>query len=210
MEEDQKPFIFEKREVALIFISMILMAFLSFTLGVKVGKSYTFKKEGFTKEDEKVLKLKSNLEEEIEAKVNIESSKDLEETKDAAINLRKLEEEFEKVEAEDVALKEAVIKKTGVEVEVRPRKEFKNKWTILLGTYRARDEAEKFADGFRIRGYEPVVWRFIQEVENEARGTIFRVSLGSWDKRVEAQEYILEQGSLFGPDAKNIRYVQFE
>lgn len=213
MEEDQKPFIFEKREVALIFICMILMAFLTFTLGVKVGKTYTFKKEGFTKEDEKSLKLKSDLEEQIEAKVNIETPEDLKETKEAITNFRKLEDEFKKVDLKDVAPKEAPKKDLAeTDIEERPLKEFKEKWTILLGTYRARGDAEKFADGFRIRGYEPVIWRFIQEVEDGPRGVVYRVSLGAWDKNNKrgAQEYILENSSLFGSEKGNIKYVQFE
>jgi len=197
MDDEQRPFIFEKREVALIFICMILIAFLSFSMGVKVGKNYTFKEEGFIKEDKKALKLKSNLEEEIEAKVYIESEKDLEETKENISNFNKLEDEFKKVK-EEVIAEEAPAKVVAKEIvqdkiEKKPRSKFSGKFTIELGTYRTFTDSEKFADGFRIRGYDPI----IEESDTFDHGIMYRVSLGVFSTKKEAQEYVLNESSLF-------------
>ena len=105
-------------------------------MGVKVGKNYTFKKEGFEKQDRAQLKLKSSLEESIEAKVNIESAEDLKETKDAMTNIQKLQEELKKVEEEEAVKKEAPkVEKTVERVEKRPRYKYAGKYTIQLGTY---------------------------------------------------------------------------
>ncbi len=194
MEEDQKPFIFEKREIALIFICMILISFLSFSMGVKVGKSYTFKKEGFEKEDRDQLRLKSELEESIEKKINIESREDLEETKESIKNFQKLTEELKKVEAQELVKNEVPAKAKAIErVEKRPRYKYTGKYTISLGTYRSQADSRKFADGFSIRGYETI----IQEVEIPDQGIMYRVSLGVFASKKEAKEYVKAESSLF-------------
>ena len=195
MEEDQRPFIFEKREIALIFICMILMAFLSFSIGVKVGKNYTFKKEGFEKEDRDKLKLKSELEESIEAKVNIESQEDLQETKDTIKNFQKLQDELKKVQLEEEMVNETVdpVENPKENIVKRPGNKFAGKFTIQLGTYRSQADSKKFADGFSIRGYDTI----IQEIESPEQGIVYRVSLGVFDSEEEAQEYVNTESSLF-------------
>jgi cell division septation protein DedD len=205
MEEDSKPFIFEKREIALIFICMILIAFLSFSMGVKVGKSYSFKKEGFVKEDREKIKLKSELEESIEAKVNIESEEDLEETKEGLENFQKLRDELKKVEEEEVVIeKSAPAKQLEKMVEKRPRYKYAGKYTIQLGTYRSEADSRKFADGFSIRGYEPI----IQEIDSPGKGLMYRVSLGVFDSKNEALEYVKTESSLFR--GQDYLFTQFE
>ena len=55
------------------------------------------------------------------------------------------------------------------------------------------EDAEKFANGFRVRGYNPV----INEVEIENRGSWFRVSLGVFDTIEDTKEFIIKEKSLF-------------
>ena len=205
MEEDSKPFIFEKREIALIFICMILIAFLSFSMGVKVGKSYSFKKEGFIKEDREKIKLKSELEESIEAQVNIESDEDLEESKEGLENFKKLQEELKKVEEEEVVIeRSAPTKQPEKAVEKRSRYKYAGKYTIQLGTYRSQADSRKFADGFSIRGYETI----IQEIESPEKGVMYRVSLGVFDSKGKAKEYVKSESSLFR--GQDYLFTQFE
>ena len=64
---------------------------------------------------------------------------------------------------------------------------------MQLGSYRSYGDAEKFADGFRIRGYEPI----IQEIEIKDKGMVYRVSVGAFANQNEANEYILSEKSLF-------------
>lgn len=67
MESNTKLYVFAKKEVALIFIFMILIAITSFVMGVKIGKSYSLELAGVTPEDQKkVVELLSKNEESLE------------------------------------------------------------------------------------------------------------------------------------------------
>ena len=59
MEENNKLFVFEKKEVILIFLFIILIAVISFTLGVRTGKQLSLKHDGYTESDVKNINLKS-------------------------------------------------------------------------------------------------------------------------------------------------------
>jgi len=70
---------------------------------------------------------------------------------------------------------------------------YSGKYTIQMGSHQTMADAEKFADGFRIRGYNPI----IQEVEISGRGVWYRVNLGVFDSLSDAKDYVLKQKSLF-------------
>jgi len=70
---------------------------------------------------------------------------------------------------------------------------YAGKYTIQLGSYQTKEEAEQFAEGFRLRGYTPV----INEVSVATKGTWFRVNLGIFDTVLDAKDYILKERSLF-------------
>jgi len=72
------------------------------------------------------------------------------------------------------------------------RDEFSGKFTVQIGSHRSRQEAEKFADGFRIRGYEPI----ISEVNISGKGMWYRVSLGAFKTIQEAKEFISKEKTL--------------
>ncbi len=78
------------------------------------------------------------------------------------------------------------------------------KYTIQLASYRAIKDAEQFANGFKIRGYNPI----INEVDLKDKGIWYRVSLGIFESIADAKEYLLEEKSLFyGMDP---RFVKFD
>ena len=66
MEDNNKLFVFEKKEVMLIFIFIILVAVISFTLGVRTGKQLSLKSDEYTSEDINNINLKSVDEEFVE------------------------------------------------------------------------------------------------------------------------------------------------
>ena len=70
---------------------------------------------------------------------------------------------------------------------------YTGKHTIQLGSYRTVDEAKKFASGFKVRGYNPIIY----EVNLGEKGVWYRVNLGVFDSVVEAKEYIEKENSLF-------------
>ena len=65
MDENTKLYVFSKREVALIFLFMFLIAVTSFVFGVKVGKDYSFEKSGFIPQDKEKIDLLSGQEEKV-------------------------------------------------------------------------------------------------------------------------------------------------
>lgn len=204
MEDKTNLYVFSKKEVILIFFFMVLIAGLSFVLGVKVGKSFTLNDEGMNDSNiVKTIELHSKLEEKVNEMTNPEveeSSEKPKETVSTAEESRKLLEE----EAKKVASGEFNTEKPKSEVAVKSAKEtvhednslqgkYKGKFTIQLGSYKELADAEKFSDGFRVRGYNPIIY----EVELADKGTWYRVNLGVFDSVNETKEYILQEKSLF-------------
>ncbi len=94
----------------------------------------------------------------------------------------------------------AVDKKT-LEV-LRKKDDLSGKFTIQLGSYRSIRVAEDFADGFRVRGYNPI----INEVTLKS-GTWYRVSLGVFDNIGQTKDYINKEKSLLrGTDYVIVRF----
>jgi cell division septation protein DedD len=73
------------------------------------------------------------------------------------------------------------------------RDQYRGKFTIQLGSYQSLDDAESFADGFRIRGYRPI----INEVDIKKRGIWYRVSLGIFESVGKAKDYVIREKTLF-------------
>jgi cell division protein FtsN len=99
MDENTKLFIFDKKEIAVLFIFMLLLTTISFMLGIRVGKEFSFKKNNIQSEDVRLVDLKSSKEESIERRYKDIESKSLEQTSgnqevdlmDYSINRAKLE-----------------------------------------------------------------------------------------------------------------------
>lgn len=105
-----------------------------------------------------------------------------------------IEQEDETARPESLlAISDDVVKEENDKIKDDLRDEYSGKYTIQLGSHRSINDAKKFADGFKIRGYEPI----INEVEIKGKGTWFRVSLGSFSTINDAKSYIIKEKSLF-------------
>jgi cell division septation protein DedD len=228
MNEKTKLLIFDKKEVLLIFVFTILTAVISFSIGVKVGKTYTYRLDGFMPEDKKeveqasAIDLKSTEEEQMqdlisEKKNNASTEKNAdvngEEQNDTSYN--KLREEFERLDqapekkspesisvpdqamnnsnAQPVAVEQDAQEQLTLRKDLPNREKYLGKYTIQLGSHRNLSEAKKFADGFKVLGYNPI----INEVELANKGVWYRVSLGIFESSAQAKDYIKKEHSLF-------------
>lgn len=237
MDENTKLYVFSKREVALIFLFMFLIAITSFIFGVKVGKSYSFDQSDLTPMDRQKVDLLSGQEELVNDVVEETTQPATTAPEAQDTNLRdlnkKLEEhikeetdgagkrfDLQKLEEENEAAKKALMEKEQARnqmIEPVPgtvvsqengaksslKDKFSGKYTIQLGSHRSLDEAEEFAEGFKVRGYNPI----INEVELPSRGIWYRVSLGVFETITEAKDYVKKERSLFqGQDYVFVRF----
>ena len=198
MDSKTKLYVFAKKEVALIFIFMILIAVTSFVLGVKIGKNYSMEMAGITPEDQKkVVELLSNKEEELsKIKANPEAS--TVESSDIESKLQeKISEEFgagKPAEAlPGVNMSHETNAPTTAGSGSGSKDTLSGKYTIQLGSHRTLKEAESFAEGFRARGYNPI----INQIEIKGKGTWYRVSLEAFNTAEEAKAYVAREKSLF-------------
>ena len=65
-EKNNKLYVFDKKEIVLIFFFVFFAAVTSFSLGVRIGKSFSFKISGLAKTDKDYVELKSAVEEQVE------------------------------------------------------------------------------------------------------------------------------------------------
>lgn len=197
--EDNKLFVFERKEVVLIFSFVIVIAVTAFILGVKTGKSLSLKEDGYTGTDIEKINLQSMVEE--------EASKIVDEAKDKEFKLTPAQVE-EKLRAEMEALAR---KDLNDQNEVEPKVEEKvqetnkpiekeldattvsGKYTIQLYANQSKDVATDFADSFRVRGYDVIV----REVSIPEKGVWYRVSVGLFDTYDEAKGYLQSESALF-------------
>ncbi|MGZ3787922.1 MAG: SPOR domain-containing protein [Bacteriovorax sp.] len=200
MDSKTKLYVFAKKEVALIFIFMILIAITSFVLGVKIGKNYSLEMAGVTPEDQKkVVELLSKKEEQLEEiKKNAEShtveSSDIEHKLQEKISAEFGADNAHATTASATpATTHAPNMSTEPKHEVAAKDGLSGKFTIQLGSHRTLKEAEDFAEGFKARGYDPI----INQIEIKGKGTWYRVSLGAFNAQEEAKAYIAREKTLF-------------
>jgi cell division protein FtsN len=205
MEENNKVIVFEKKEIIIILVLVVVLIVTSFTIGIRLGKKLSFKESGIKDEDVKAVQLKSTVEEDAEATMtkdaNLTDDEKLKKLMDESKN--RLSDELEKFSSDE--------KKTAPEVTPTPVTEaapkeasaapieegapsaMAGKYTIQLGSYNSLDEAKQFAEGFTVRGYNPI----INEVKIPGKGNWYRVSLGLFKSVDEAKQYIKNEQSLF-------------
>ena len=244
MSEKTKVYIFERFELALILLLILLVAVTSFVLGVKFGKTYSFEKAGLIKADRERVELLSESEEQVNQaldqaqkaapehaldKNNLLQQNDARLSQKIAAAIESTNpvataaptENFDRIaktapaapenkaSSATAAQKDVYLTNTRdayapiipdninqdqAPIEKNPtpatRPNLSGKYTVQLGSHRSRQDAEKFAEGFRIRGHNPI----ISEVElKEKGGTWYRVSIGVFDSVAEAKDYILNQ-----------------
>ena len=195
MDSKTKLYVFAKKEVALIFIFMILIAVTSFVLGVKIGKNYSMEMAGITPEDQKkVVELLSSKEEEL-SRIKANPEANTVESSDIESKLQeKISEEFgggataAAAHGSNMTHAEAPAAKASSTSD-----SLSGKFTIQLGSHRTLKEAESFAEGFRARGYNPI----INQIEIKGKGTWYRVSLEAFNSAEEAKAYVGREKTLF-------------
>ena len=185
MEENNKVMVFEKKEIILISLLVVVLIVASFTIGVKMGKRISLDTAGVTEADKKEVELKSAAEEDAEKTLSTDAQLTDEEKLKKLMDESKnqLTEELEKFSSEE--------KKTSDAAPVA--NPMAGKYTIQLGSYNTVEEAKQFAEGFTVRGYNPI----INEVKIEGKGTWYRVSLGAFETVEAAKKYIRDEKSLF-------------
>lgn len=188
MEENNKVVVFEKKEIALILIFVMVLIVTTFTLGIQLGKKLAFKDAGIKTEDVKTVELKSNVEEDVEKTI----TQDEKLTDDE--KLKKLMEESKGRLSDELSKFSSEEKPVNQSTEAAPvANKQAGKYTIQLGSYNTVDEAKQFAEGFTVRGYSPI----INEVKIEGKGVWYRVSLGLFNSTEEAKAYVKQEQSLF-------------
>jgi cell division protein FtsN len=191
MNENTKLYVFAKKEVALIFIFMVLIAVSAFVLGVKIGKNYSYLQSGLTPEDRAKVDMLSTQEEQLKDITDKREPIDPQKLKDETHKAleERLKEQLDKEEAHKVEMK-APDEESTTQVS---GDDFNGKFTIQLGSHRSKKDSEDFANGFKYRGYNPI----INEVEISGRGTWYRTSLGVFSSAEEAKAYIKKEMELF-------------
>jgi cell division protein FtsN len=185
MEENNKVIVFEKKEIILILVFVLILIVTSFTLGIRLGKKLSLTEAGIQDQDLKAVELRSTDEEDADKTFEDDARLTDEE------KLKKLMDESK------ARLADELEKFTGENTPETSPQTAKNpmagKFTIQLGSYNTPDEARQFAEGFTVRGYSPI----INEVKIEGKGKWYRVSLGLFNTLEEAKAYIRAEQSLF-------------
>lgn len=189
MEENNKVIVFEKKEIVLVLIFIVILIITSFTLGIRLGKKLGLAESGVTPADQKTVELKSGLEEDVEKSVE-EDAKLSDEDK-----LRKLMDEQQNLLKENLekVTSEEPNQSTANQSTEPKASSMSGKYTIQLGSYPTAEEAKQFAEGFSVRGYNPI----INETEITGKGMWYRVSLGLFKTVEEAKTYVKNEQSLF-------------
>ncbi len=212
MEENNKLFVFEKKEVILIFLFIALISIISFTLGVRLGKQLSLKHDQFNSEDVSKINLKSVEEESVEKVVEDSTGNGFEESMDQEkrampsksdpMELR-LKEEMEKLANEDVEVMPSQVDREMSPRDVEPSVEtarqddsqspYQGKYTIQIFADQSHARAQEFADGFIVKGYDVV----INEVVIPGKGKWYRVGVGIFDTINQAKEYLDKEKGTF-------------
>lgn len=188
MEESNKVIVFEKKEIIIILLFVVLLIIASFTLGIRLGKKISIG-DATIVDTKTQVELKSTVEEDADKTV-AEDSKLTDEEK-----LKKLMNES-KERLSDELTKFSTEEKPAEAAPAAPEASastMTGKYTIQLGSYNTVDEARQFAEGFTVRGYNPI----INEVKIQGKGNWYRVSLGLFNTVEEAKTYIKAEQSLF-------------
>ena len=83
--------------------------------------------------------------------------------------------------------------KIATQTNAREEKSYLGKYTVQLSSHGNLSEAKKFAKGFRVRGYDLIIY----PVELPNKGTWYRVCVGVFNSVREAKEFVKRERSLF-------------
>ncbi|MBP9674980.1 MAG: SPOR domain-containing protein [Bacteriovoracaceae bacterium] len=203
-----KQFIFGKKEVALIFFFMFLLAILFFSFGLKVGKKMALQVVPTSVTSSQVVEVAPTVEKQIpiSAEQNTPQAIQKEET-DPAISAEtydRLEQELAKLQEDK---KEELTQKVTMQTSAFQKNIYttphalKGKYTIQLGSFADKEDADRFADGLTARGYDPIV---TDTANKDGTGKWFRVSLNAFNTLEEVHQYIKDDSSLLEGDDYSI------
>lgn len=191
MEENNRVIVFEKKEIILILLFVLVLLVTSFTLGIRFGKKLGADLSPETKTEVVKEEVKLLSPEEEEANKALSESQS---TSDEEKLLKLTEQSKEELSKELSKFSEEKMESTPSSVAVpKADSSMVGKYTIQLGSYNTAEEAKQFAEGFTVRGYSPI----LNEVTIPEKGTWYRVSLGIFKTVEEAKSYIKLEQSLF-------------
>jgi septal ring-binding cell division protein DamX len=191
MEQDPRVFVFEKKEIFLIFVFVIIMSITCFTLGVNLGKKLAFEKSGIEQVDVAAVDMKSIDEEDGDLAVELDTLSDDEKNQRLIDESKeKLNQQLKELSREDIPMPKA---SATTEEDSVTKASHIGKYTIQVGSYNSLEDAKQFAEGFSVRGYNPI----INETAIKDKGTWYRVSLGLFDTTAAAREYLKQESTLF-------------
>lgn len=191
MEENNRVIVFEKKEIILILIFVLVLLVTSFTLGIRFGKKLGSDVTPVTQTEVVKEEVKLLSPEEEEANKALSESQA---TSDEEKLLKLDEQSKEELSKELSKFSEEKMEKTpATDPSLKTSSSMVGKFTIQLGSYNTADEAKQFAEGFTVRGYSPI----INEVSIPDKGVWYRVSLGIFKTVEEAKAYIKTEQSLF-------------
>jgi len=194
MEENNRVIVFEKKEIILILIFVLVLLVTSFTLGIRFGKKLAGDIGHHVKQEEthhKEATLESP-EEEAADKALLDSQAMSDDEKLAKLTEHskdELNKELSKFSEQKIESTPA----SAADPSLAITSTMVGKFTIQLGSYNTAEEAKQFAEGFTVRGYSPI----INEVKIPEKGVWYRVSLGMFKTVDEAKVYIKAEQSLF-------------
>lgn len=191
MEENNRVIVFEKKEIILILIFVLVLLVTSFTLGIRFGKKLGADINPEVKETVVTPEVSlESPEEEAAEKALAESQA----TSDEEKLLKLTEQSKEELSKELAKFSEDKMETTPAsDPSLKTSSTMIGKFTIQLGSYNTADEARQFAEGFTVRGYSPI----LNEVSIPDKGVWYRVSLGIFKTVEEAKAYIKTEQSLF-------------
>ncbi len=215
MEEKSKLFVFDKLEMVLLLLFFVVVAAVSFTLGIRFGKGMNVVTQSGIQHISTTQRpttsdyeMKSRVEESVDlAESEVENSEEMRNVIDQSESLKRTKRELEKLNSADFEIEKKEMPSTDIEVmknkvvekteETSYQQEsgstLTGRYTIQLGAYNSKNDATDFASGFSARGYEPIV----NEVYIEGKGKWYRVSIGVFNTVKSAKEYISKEKSLF-------------
>ena len=190
----------------------MLIAAISFTLGVRTGKELSLKEDGYTATDIDQVNLKSVDEEQVESLVSDRETMEQDVPKktiveDQAAMEERLRMEMEKLADEDPANtmepEEKVVDSEVIEMPeanldpvsdiYNQAKSYKGKFTIQLYSNQNEASAKDFADGFIAKGYDVI----INEAVIAGKGKWYRVSIGAFENINAAKDFLDREKETF-------------
>jgi hypothetical protein len=210
MDNNTKFYIFDRKELALIFAFMLFVSAIAFILGFKFGTSVSYERSGLTVQEQREVDLLSAKEEQVKELTARQATPVVKnevhqksEKLDFDDSEKKLKEEFEKLDQQQkpndpqtsLLEEEKAEERVKVDDNAVVAPEFgKGKKTIRLASFRSLDDAKEFAEGFTARGIDTIISK--KDIPQKG-GVWYRVSIGSFDTIAQARSYIKSHQEIF-------------